>query len=104
MPLFPMTIDIKINDKIPAKAKVRDYRKFKGNYSPVALDPEEYFGRVELDYEIRDKKGNPAPKIESFIDKMNLRDEVEQDIMEMVDSAREALKEDRMKARRKGEI
>jgi len=104
MPLFPMTVDIKINDKIPAKARVRNYRKFKGTLSPTAPDPDTHDGWIDLDYEIKDKRGNPAPKIESFIDKMNLRDEVEQDIMEMIDSARESLKEDRMKARRKGEI
>jgi len=103
MPMFPITVDIRVNG-LPAKARVLRYQVYKGTLSPTAPDPDTHDGWIDLEYEIKDAKGYPAPWIENIMDEMDLREDVEHDIMEMVDSAREALKEDQMEARRKGEV
>jgi len=103
MAMFPMTVKIEV-DGIPAKARVKNYKVHKGTYSPVAIDPEAFNGSVDLDYEIRDRKGYAAPWLDRLIDQKDMRDEVESNIMDMVEDTMEALKEDHMKARRKGEI
>ena len=49
---------------IPCQIGVRDYQNVKGSYSSRAMDPDEYHGYIEADYEILDRKGYPAPWLE----------------------------------------
>lgn len=80
--MLPMTVYITV-ERIPAKAKVMNCKYSKGNYK--ANNPEDYFDHYELDYELLDRKGYPAPWLQEKLDKdPNIQDNVENQIIEEI--------------------
>lgn len=53
---------------IPAQAEVTLYHVTRGNYSPQAIDPEEYHGCRDLEYNVLDRRGRPAAWLEAKMD------------------------------------
>lgn len=101
--MFPITLKTTAAG-IPCKAKVNHYKKHKGTYSPIAIDPEDFYGRTELDYELRDRKGYPAPWLEKKLDQEGLLDEFETGLMEQLDEHLQGLwenKQDMLREERK---
>lgn len=50
---------------IPCGIKVEYFRQSAGSYNPNAASDVDYFGDVEVDYIILDRKGYPAPWLEA---------------------------------------
>ena len=98
--MFPRTVEITV-DGIPAKARVTRYKKHKGNKSPLAADPDEYFGWTELDYRLLDRNGRRAEWLEDLMDRKGLTEDVEADIREELDDMTQAEKEDWQEMKRK---
>lgn len=49
---------------IPCQIGVIYYKNVKGSYSSRAMDPDEYYGYLDADYDILDRKGYHAPWLE----------------------------------------
>lgn len=100
---FPITVELMVAG-IPCFARVNHFRERRGTFSPVALDPEEFYGSTELDYQILDRKGYRADWLERKMEKLDLTSEVEAEIIDLVKDTLEGMKEDREEMRRKEQI
>ena len=100
---FPLVINLTINE-IPAKAKVNHFKKHKGNLSLRAVDPDEFFGWIELDYRLLDRKGYYAPWLDALAYEKGILDEIEADVIEQVEETLEEMKQDRQIQKRKEQI
>lgn len=59
---------------IPCGVIITHYFYMKGNYSPMAVDPGEYYGEEEIEFDILDRKGYTASWL---ADKMTEQDEID---------------------------
>lgn len=98
--MFPLMIDILV-DGIPAQARVTKLKRHKGSYSPVAIDPEAYYGWTELNYDLLDRKGYRAFWLDRLAERKNLWNEIELEIIEQGEEEIESLKQDRLIERKK---
>lgn len=62
---------------IPCQIGVIRYKNVKGSYSSRAMDPDEYYGYVDTDYEILDRKGYHAPWLERKLNNREIDSTVE---------------------------
>lgn len=49
---------------IPCQIAVTDFRRVEGSYSYNAPSDLDYYGFVDYDYEVLDRRGRPAPWLE----------------------------------------
>jgi len=63
---------------IPALVRVHDFTQVKGSLHPNAASDLDYLGYTEMDYEVLDRRGYPAPWLAR---KMDWRDEERVEIM-----------------------
>ncbi len=61
-------MDIRIAG-IPAIARVTHYVNTRGNYSSQAMDPDEYYGFKELEFDVLDSRGRPAKWLERKLER-----------------------------------
>jgi hypothetical protein len=46
---------------IPAIVRVTTYRKVRGNFSQQAMSPDEFYGDLDMEWEVCDRRGRAAP-------------------------------------------
>ena len=65
---------------IPAIANVLHYERCDGSYSFTADSDIDYYGYTELEYEICDRRGRPAPwlqrKVKTDADERDIREQI----------------------------
>jgi len=97
---LPITVSIRIAG-IPAKARVTRFQHHKGNLSPVAQDPDEYSGWLEMDYQLLDQNGHKGSLLGLIADREDLWEEVEEEIAREIEDEMQARKEDHQIQKRK---
>jgi hypothetical protein len=66
---------------IPAIIAVLDYTHVCGSFSPRAASDMDYFGYLEMDWQVCDRRGRPAPWLERKLDQHE-RDRIDQEVID----------------------
>ena len=66
---------------IPCQIEVTYFYSSKGTYSRQAETPDEYYGCTEIEFNVLDRKGYPAPWLEKKMTQED-RDRIEQELTE----------------------
>jgi hypothetical protein len=78
-----MVMDTKIAG-IPCQVRVGYVHVTKGNFSPQAETPDEYFGVREIEFTVCDRRGREAPWLANKLTEED-RQRIEDEILEMCD-------------------
>lgn len=71
---------------IPCQVRVGYVHVTKGNFSPRAETPDEYSGVREIEFDVCDRRGRPAPWLANKLTDED-RERIETEILEMTDEA-----------------
>lgn len=72
-----ITVDAIIQTRlagIPCQIAVSNFQRVKGSYSYDAPSDLDYYGFVEYDYQVLDRRGRPAPWLEKKVSKDEICD------------------------------